>query len=204
MCRSYAVAAIEQALVDAGDCGTPTVSWELIDTPANCKAAGIVYAGLNAGPGTLTYLGININGTLYSTSINYATYVGSVVTLIPSSEDVIEYHILTSLIAEGVPCTEIRCSVTSLAVDSGKIDIEIDGILGTEVITLTFDRIFSGSGAGVNEETMLNGSCDPLAETPTPGNCIKVTIAGSSFTLSSITSSYVGGEYDFLVDTTNC
>ncbi len=76
-----AVAAMELALTNAGDCGTPAVTWTLIDDATDCKKAGpTTIDPSNAITGGFMYFkGVTINGTYYATTIDYATYTGGVV-----------------------------------------------------------------------------------------------------------------------------
>jgi hypothetical protein len=170
-----AVAALEDHLVALGDCGTPVVTWEsIVPDITTCLKSSITY--ITGGTSTFKYLGIDINGTLYSTDITWGNAVSGVVTLLPASENLIEDHILDSLNAENIPFSDIQASVTSPGVNSGKLDIVIQGVDITEVLTGHYD---STATPGTNTDLFDTTGCADLGENATDGTCIRLTISGS-------------------------
>lgn len=177
-----AAAALEAHLVSLGDCGTPVVTWaSLVADTTTCTHSGIIYSGIS-GTGYLKYLGIDINGNLYSTDIIFANVTGGVVTLVPASEDLVEQHVLDSLVAEGIPFDNVQVSVTKPASNSGKIEIVIQGIDLSEVLTAFYDNTIT---VGTNSDVFDSTGCADLGEALTEGNCIRLTIQNSGIIFST-------------------
>lgn len=179
-----AALALENHLIALGDCGTPVVTWSsLVADTTTCLHSGIGYAGASAT--TYKVLSLDINGNLYSTDITWGTRAaGGVVTLTPTGENDVEQFVLDSLNAEGIPFDNVQVStyMSGGATGTAHIKIVVQGIDVTEVLTAEYDSTATGS---TNTDLFDVTGCVDLGEDSEPGNCIRITIAGSGIIFNS-------------------
>lgn len=179
-----AVLALENHLIALGDCGTPVVTWEsIVADTTTCTHSSF---SLNpSGTYPINFTGIDINGTLYGTSIQYATATGGNVSLVTTGNDLIEDFVVDSLTAEGIPFYDVQVKTSISGGPSGSvlIDIIIQGIDVTHVLEGFYQA--SGSFSDAFDTT----GCADAGIDGTDGTCIRLTISGSGIIFDGATLS---------------